>query len=397
MARPPGGRGRLLFAVLVVAFLASATAAMVVGPAGDHAPVATATMAAGPSGGQSPIATAAVETAAVETAAVADPTHATFPVAQPTQSEATPPATDDTGSVRLMVVGDVMLARSIGAAAEQSGPGVVFAGVADQLALADILAVNLECTIATTGTPEHKHYKLRAPPVTADALAMVGVDVAGQANNHSLDYGPDALAETRSLLADRGISVAGAGPDRASAHAPVIIERNGLRIAFLAYVAAFSEVHGFNTKSWAAGPTTPGIAIARPSVIRANVTAALQDADLVVVLMHAGYEGFSTPSGLERRLDRAALDAGATLVVGAHPHVLQGYRLRGNHLIAYGMGNFVFDMTSGTGADSAILDVTLTRDGVSNLHWIPVRLNNGFPVLAYGADARRILAQLRPI
>jgi poly-gamma-glutamate capsule biosynthesis protein CapA/YwtB (metallophosphatase superfamily) len=386
--RRPGGHGRLLLAVLVVASLVAATTVVALRPIGSDARLSAPAIAPG----------TAESNARLATAAVGDElTPPSFPAGRPTHSGASTPTAGAQGSVRLMVVGDVMLARSIGRAVERHGSGIVFRGVADLLSAADLVAVNLECSIATTGTPAHKHFTFRAPPLSADALVLAGVDVAGQANNHALDFGPAALAETRSILARQGIAVAGAGPDRASAHAPVILERSGLRIAFLAYVAAFPEKSGFNTKSWAAGKSTPGVAIARASVIRADVRAALRQADLVAVMLHAGIEGSSTPIAIQRHLARAAIGAGATLVVGAHPHVLQGYALHAGRLIAYGMGNFVFDKTRGIGADSAILDVTLTRDGVSQLRWIPVLIHDGFPTLARGTDARRIRNRLQPI
>lgn len=301
------------------------------------------------------------------------------------------------GTVRIMAVGDVMLARSIGKAIRQRGPGVVFAGVQDVLSDADILVVNLETSLGTGGKPEDKHYTFRAPPAAADALARAGVDIAGQANNHALDYGPQVLAQGRQLLTDRGIAVVGAGPDARVAHRPVVLTRNGLRIAFLAYVAPFAESTGFNTRSWKAGRHTPGLAIGRPKGIRADVRAALAVADQVVVLIHAGYEEVPTPSGVQRDLARAAIEAGATLVIGAHPHILQGYRREGSTLIAYSLGNFVFDKMPGALADSAILDVRLGSSGVTSVAWIPVVLRHSLPVLAHGDDATRILRRIRPL
>ena len=326
------------------------------------------------------------------------------PGATAAPSPATPGTTDagpgpaTSGQVRLMAIGDVMLARSIGKMMRAQGPGVPFAGVQGVLDQADLLAVNLECTIATTGTAAHKHYTFRAPPVGADALQLAGVDVAGQANNHALDFGPAALAQTRRLLTDRGIGVVGAGPDRAAAHAPLILVRNGLRVAFLAYVAAFSEVSGFNTGSWAATATRPGLAIAKTGAITADVHAAKARADVVVVLLHAGYEGVGTPNGQQRDFAKAAIAAGASLVIGAHPHVLQGYHRSGGTLIAYSTGNFVFDLMTGPEADTAILDVTLTAAGVTSLRWVPVHLDaRGLPKLAHGKTAARILKRLHPI
>jgi poly-gamma-glutamate synthesis protein (capsule biosynthesis protein) len=98
-----------------------------------------------------------------------------------------------------------------------------------------------------------------------------------------------------------------------------------------------------------------------------------------------------------RNFTQAAVDAGAALVIGHHPHVLQGYRRDGGTLIAYSIGNFVFDYFTGRPNDTAILDVTLSATGVDSLRWIPMTIRNGFPRPATGPDAARILARLKPI
>jgi poly-gamma-glutamate capsule biosynthesis protein CapA/YwtB (metallophosphatase superfamily) len=304
-------------------------------------------------------------------------------------------ATTTSGSVRLMAVGDVMLARSVGRRIKQDGAGVVFAGVQAQLVKADLLAINLECSMGRLGHPADKAYTFQAPPVAVQALVDAGVDVAGQANNHALDFGPRSLAQARALVTGRGIGVVGAGPDRAAAHKPLIEVRNGLTMAFLAYVAPFVEISGFNTASWEARKDKPGLAIGRPTIIRRDVIAAKAQADVVIVLIHGGIEGSTVPAAIQRRLDHAAISAGASLVLGAHPHMLQGYERRGSTLIAYSLGNFVFDGMPGALSDTAILDVTLDAGGVKSFSWIPVRMVHGLPQLARGATASRILARLK--
>jgi poly-gamma-glutamate capsule biosynthesis protein CapA/YwtB (metallophosphatase superfamily) len=303
-------------------------------------------------------------------------------LAVPPPAPGAPGAPGASGTVRLMAVGDVMLARSIGRRIRADGPGSVFAGVQDVLDEADLLVVNLECAITTSRDQEDKHYTFRAPPAAAKALAKAGVDVAGLANNHAMDWGEAGLADSMRLLAGSGIATPGAGTDRAAAHAPRILERNGLRVAFLAYVDAFAEAAGFNTKTWRAGPRTPGLAIADAAVIRRDVEAARGIADVVVVLIHAGYEYSPAPNAEQRAYAKAALDGGAALVLGHHPHVLQGSQRSEGRLVAWSLGNFVFDKMGGEASRSTILDVELTRDGVSSVRWIPVQLVDGLPQLA---------------
>ncbi|HYF66082.1 MAG TPA: CapA family protein, partial [Herpetosiphonaceae bacterium] len=193
-----------------------------------------------------------------------------------------------------------------------------------------------------------------------------------------------------------GIAHVGAGPNAAAAHAPVVLERNGLRLAFLGYVDVPVERGGFVTESWTAGPDTPGVAWADPAAIAADVGAIRPAVDHVIILLHSGYEGQDTPNEIQRAAAEAALGAGATLVLGAHPHVLQGAETRGGQLIAWSLGNFVFDGFAGTpSVDSAILHITLDRRGVSAFRWSPVRLIDGYPQpLDSEGEGAAILANL---
>jgi poly-gamma-glutamate capsule biosynthesis protein CapA/YwtB (metallophosphatase superfamily) len=313
-----------------------------------------------------------------------------------TAQPAAPVAAQAPGSVRLMAVGDVMLARTIGRRIRLKGAQVPFRHVAATLAAADITVANLECAISARGTREQKAFTFRAPPKAADSLALAGIDVVSLANNHALDYGLVAMRDTMALLRERGIKWAGAGENEAQARAPLIVERNGLRIAFLAYLKGMGErSSSFRTRMWEAGPNKAGVALTRIENVVADVEAARAKSDVVVVMFHFGAEKRPSPVEHQRRLSAAAVEAGASLVIGSHPHVLQGYKRGPNTLIAYSLGNFVFDRFVAPATDSVILDVTLTADGVTQVRWIPVLLaDNGIPRLATGADAARILRRL---
>ena len=287
-----------------------------------------------------------------------------------------------------------MLARSIGDVIRR-GRGRVFAAVAPTFAEADIAAANLECVISTGGTPApRKGFHFLAPPAAAGELARAGIDVVSLANNHTLDWGVPALLDTLERLDAEGIAYAGAGGDRAAAREAVIVERNGLRVAFLSYLDHVPDRSGWRASDWAAGPDTPGLAIADPEIVAIDVAEARRTADVVVVSFHAGFEGDTTPSTRQRELARSATGAGAALVLGSHPHILQPGVLRGRSFVAYSLGNFVFDGFTPPFHDSAILDVTLTRDGVADVRWIPVLLEDGIPRLASGRDAERILRRV---
>lgn len=283
-------------------------------------------------------------------------------------------------TLTLAATGDLMLARTIGAALARDPTDSPFADVTDVLRSADVTVGNLECAMGSGGTPAHKAYTFLAPPAAAASLADAGFDVLSLATNHSMDYGPQTLSQTIQLLEAAGIRHAGAGLDEASAHRPVFMSIKGLRLAFLAYVNVPIEGDGFNTQSWEAKGDQPGVAWAEPGRIAADVAAARRQADLVIVLLHSGYEGVQLPNDIQRANAHAAIDAGAALVIGSHPHVLQGIEYYHGGVIAYSLGNFVFDGLMGTGR-TAILRVTLGREGVYAVEWVPVVLRAGRPQL----------------
>lgn len=274
-----------------------------------------------------------------------------------------------------------MLARSVGARVLDEGPGVVFAGVAPVLKAADIAVVNLECAIAASGEPEAKGYTFRAPPVAASALSLAGVDIVSLANNHSLDYGPEALAETLKLLAARGVAAAGAGPDAGAARAAVILEHNGLRIAFLAAADVPAE-GSFSRSTWEAATGKPGLAWLDTELLVADIVAARAHADVVVVMLHFGVEFSDGPGARQREQARTAIDAGATLIIGHHPHVLHEVEEYRGGLIAYSLGNFVFDGFDPPSNTSAILEVEFVPGGIRSHRLIPVEVIDGLPVLS---------------
>jgi poly-gamma-glutamate synthesis protein (capsule biosynthesis protein) len=296
-----------------------------------------------------------------------------------------------------MAVGDVMLARSLGERLSTEGM-TPYRELGVLLGSADVTIANLECAISERGEPQPKAYTFRAPPLAAGALAALGVDVAGLANNHALDYGPDALLDTITLLGEKGIAAVGAGGNASEARRPVLVERNGLRIAFLAYVDVPVESRsGFDTRTWVATDGSPGLAWAYVDDITSDVAAARRQSDAVVVLLHAGFEYRAEPNDLQRQLAHAAIDAGALLVIGAHPHVLQRPEEYGGGLIAYSLGNFIFDEFDGAANDTAILKVQLGRGGVLNFEWLPMMIDNGFPRPANAEEAERVLQRVRPL
>ena len=210
--------------------------------------------------------------------------------------------------------------------------------------------------------------KQTSPTRSAPIRAPCGVlkrhfDAVSLANNHSGDYGPTAFEEMLDLLQKRGIGYFGGGRDLAQAHAPLLIERKGLRIALLGY-------NEFFPRSFEADADKPGIAWSEDEQVRLDIVDARArlGADIVIPFMHWGWEYQRVPSSRQRQLARLMIDAGADAVVGAHPHVTQGIESYRGKPIVYSLGNFVFDgFTDDASNTGWLLRLELDREGVR--HW----------------------------
>lgn len=286
--------------------------------------------------------------------------------------------------VRLLFVGDVMLARRPGeAVARGIDPFVDFASV---FRGADLVVGNLECVIANGGEKVPKAYNFLCHPRNVPLLARY-FHAVSVANNHSGDYGKAAFAEQLELLARGQVPYFGGGRSRAEAHRPLVLEKNGIRIAFLGY----NEVE---LRSFEAGPDSPGLAWSDDERVVADIAAARTQhrADLVVVYPHWGLEYQFQPSERQRSLAKKMVAAGADLVVGAHPHVTQTVEYLNGRLVVYSLGNFVFDDFLDVPADlnepsrtSWVLRVTMRKDRLVRWDTLVARTDDdGIPRLRKG-------------
>lgn len=271
-----------------------------------------------------------------------------------------------------------MLGRTVGELIVTQGPAAPFQYTTDTLRSADITVGNLECPISTHGTAEDKTYAFRAPLAAAESLAYAGFNLVNLANNHILDYGPLALADTLENLATQNVQAVGAGMNALETYAPVIVEINGLSVAFLGFMDI--PPGSYDYRSWETGPNQPGVAWAHEERVHQGVTAAKAQADIVIVLVHNGFEFMQQITSQQQKIAHLAIDSGASLVIGSHPHVLQRVERYKGGLIAYSMGNFVFDNFLFPPNYSAILVVELSSQGVDDYELIDVIVQlNGVP------------------
>ncbi len=263
-------------------------------------------------------------------------------------------------SFTMVAVGDVMLDRGVWRLIEANGPQSILAKVRDELRSADITFANLECPLATSGPHAPRDCIFRADPRSVDVLLDGGVDVVSIANNHSLDAGKSGLFETMDVLDRSGVAYCGAARERESAWKPCLFEVNGVILGFIACTDLSFE-HGSWCKVDQGLEEFPG-----------RVHAASEDCDLLIVSVHWGNEYQKVPTQRQRAVAHAAVEAGADLVIGHHPHTLQGIGEHKGAPILYSTGNFVFDQREGERMESAIFHLTWTEGEGWQLRMVPV-------------------------
>lgn len=271
--------------------------------------------------------------------------------------------------VVITAVGDIMLAGRATATLSRTGYDHPFAAVAPLLRRGDVTIGNLETPAASAGTEfRDKKFRFRADPAVIPALRRAGFTTLTLANNHILDYGPDAMLETIRRLERQGLGFAGAGPDLAAARTESIRTVNGRRVAVLAYSLT-------QPTEFFAGPARPGTAPGWGRFCAEDIVRARSRADYVVVSFHWGGELETRPKPYQTAAAHRAIDAGADVVIGHHPHVLQGIERYGRGVIFYSLGNFAFASYS-RHADRSVIARIVLDNGVNEVELIPLNVLN---------------------
>jgi poly-gamma-glutamate capsule biosynthesis protein CapA/YwtB (metallophosphatase superfamily) len=299
------------------------------------------------------------------------------------------------GKVTFSFVGDVMLGAKVDGLLRQYGYDYPYIFVKDHLQKADIAIANLEAPVTDRGEPQGKEYVFRIAPQALPALKASGIDVLNLANNHILDYGQVGLLDTFDYLDREGLGRVGAGRDVDEAFQPVIIEKNGLKIAIL----GFSRVVPNLEPSWKAAAGHPGVAPTYNHIPPVqSITKAKQESDLVVVIAHWGVERSDTPEDYQIDLAHRYIEAGADLVVASHAHVLQGFERYKGKWIAYNLGNFIFTTNNNPLTwETVILDAECTREGDCELSVAPILTKWAQPKQMSAEEGSRLFNRLTGI
>lgn len=304
-----------------------------------------------------------------------------------------PPSRPKTKKITIALAGDVMFDRRVKAATQANGALWPFAKTASYLK-ADLTIINLESSLSSKGKPTSgKDVVFQGTPLGGQALKAVGVDIVSLANNHALDYGPASLRQTREILKRKNIAFTGAGANKDEAYQPAIVKVGDMKVGLL----SFSDVIPFNSF-----PTekSAGIAPARnPSKVAVKIKALAKKVHLVLVAFHWGVEYQDYPTAKQKELAIAAVDAGADLVIGTHPHVTQGVALYKGRLILYSLGNFVFDHYKPNTGESFIFRVEMNSKGEFNFARIlPVLISDsGQPSVVTSSEGQKILSRVKTI
>ncbi|MBU4176024.1 MAG: CapA family protein [Actinobacteria bacterium] len=279
--------------------------------------------------------------------------------------------------------GDVNFGDGVTPYLTSNGVDYPWANVSDLFSSANIGFVNLECCISTGGTPvPEKEYCFRGPPDAVGGMARAGVDIVSLANNHSKDYGTGALLDTFTYLEGSGVRWCGGGKDAGEAYECTGLTVHGKTVGFLAF-------NSIVPSGWPATADSPGCATTWDEErVADSIKSAKSECDYVVSSFHWGIELQTSPTGEQRNLAHLAVDSGADLVLGHHPHVVQGFELYRDRLIAYSLGNFIFSPPREISSKTVLLIATIGPEGLVQAKITPVVIRNCRPVLMEGSQAR---------
>lgn len=276
---------------------------------------------------------------------------------------------------RLIFTGDVMLSRGVRRQILAArDPALPFRKMALMLAASDLAFVNLESPFSDQGRYRDGGMVFHAAPDMIAGLKLAGIAVASTANNHTRDCASHGVEFTMSWLRAHGIQPVGTGESAEAVHKGIVLVRNGVRFGFLGYT------YDQNNGNWK--DTDPRIALADPKIVCRDVSEIRKRADVVIVSMHHGIEYTLKPTAAQVAFAHAAIDAGATLVIGHHPHVVQPSESYRGGLIYYSLGNFIFDQYQRVATQHGqVVQISFVGRNILATHVMPVKITPTGPEL----------------
>ncbi|WP_158599149.1 CapA family protein [Methanohalophilus sp. RSK] len=292
-------------------------------------------------------------------------------------------------TVSLVAVGDIMLGdhpicvgHGVGSSLKNN-EGYLFSNVSEILKKRDITCGNLECVLSDIDIDHNSlaSVSLRGREKSIHELTSAGFNVVFIANNHILEHGEPSLKETKELLQQNGILDVGVADTKEESRTVSVMEVQGVKVGFLAYCLI--------------GDKTAYCSVDNPTEIIEDVKKASSEVDVLIVSMHWGNEFIRKPSPKQVDLGHAIIDAGAKLILGHHPHVLQGVEEYNDGIIAYSMGNFVFDMWQRKMRESMIFSCNISKEGIDDYEILPAIIDKKFrPLLLDGTEKEELKSKI---
>jgi len=273
----------------------------------------------------------------------------------------------------MLFVGDIMLSRSVGELMVAKNDYLwPFRKIADFLKGADLTFANLETPVSSRGIKVGSIYSFRSNPETIVGLKYAGFDLVSIANNHAWDYGRDAFTDTMTNLASAGISYVGGGHNESEAHTGVIKKIGDTSVGFLAYTNLLP-------KSLSAVGNNAGVAVYDEAQMINDVAQLKTKASVVVVSFHWGEEYKPIHNALQEEIAHKAIDAGADLIIGHHPHVVEDVGQYKGKYIVYSLGNFIFDQNFSVETMSGLaVKVWLKNNTIDRIEKIPIHISKEY-------------------
>ncbi|WP_416197214.1 MAG: Poly-gamma-glutamate synthesis protein (Capsule biosynthesis protein) [Sporanaerobacter sp.] len=292
----------------------------------------------------------------------------------------------------ISMAGDVLFDGGIRKYHNQYGIGYPWEKVKAYFIEDDLTIVNLETSITNRGKKwPNKQYNFRSSPMTSKAMKESGIDVVTLANNHVLDYGYDGFMDTLDNLDKYEIKYTGAGRNKSEAMKGIIVEENGIKIGIVAYSRVIPD------PKWYANDKRPGV-LSGYDIYVDEVCKKIQEmkknADIVVLSIHWGVERSTTPRVQEIKFAKRAIDSGADIVMGHHPHVLQGIEVYRGKPIFYSLGNFVFNSTSELSKKTMIGQIVIKNKKIERVNIIPCKIANSRPIPLEGKEKAEAISYI---
>ena len=298
---------------------------------------------------------------------------------------------EDNNEIKMIAVGDIMLSRAVEQKMieynDYKYPFLKIAGITNK---ADIVFGNLETTIIEGRAIKDGEMIFRADPRSIEGLKFAGFNVLSIANNHIMNFGKAGLESTIKILDENNILHIGAGTSEEEIYKPVIKDIKGIKFAFFGFTYNFDQRKSSDGEIY-------GVANMSIAKMKENVEKAKSKNDIVIVSMHAGTEYKTSSSSFQENFARRAIEAGADLIIGHHPHVVQNVEKYKQGYIIYSLGNFVFDqMWSNETRLGVIAEIIFKDKKVKSIEFIPVKIYDySQPAVLEGAEAEMILERLK--